>query len=145
MTENVQINGVDWSEAVSKNSAMEAVNNDLVTRLQDMQAETEALMRRVIEHRREAPVEAKRAFIAQNEELLQRLKEEQEQAVELSPEDLDLCNFDTSITSNFYANKLSSGLANLSHLQKVKTSVLLNIYGCRLFPVLLLNWNALRR
>lgn len=145
MTENVQINGVDWSEAVSKNSAMEAVNNDLVTRLQDMQAETEALMRRVIEHRREAPVEAKRAFIAQNEELLQRLKEEQEQAVELSPEDLDLCNFDTSITSNFYANKLSSGLANLSHLQKVNISLLLNIYGCRLFPVLLLNWNALRQ
>lgn len=128
MTENVQINGVDWSEAVSKNSAMEAVNNDLVTRLQDMQAETEALMRRVIEHRREAPVEAKRAFIAQNEELLQRLKEEQEQAVELSSEDLDLCNFDTSITSNFYANKLSSGLANLSHLQKVKLTSFSYVY-----------------
>lgn len=119
MTENVQINGVDWSEAVSKNSAMEAVNNDLVTRLQDMQAETESLMRRVIQHRREAPIEAKRAFIAQNEELLNQLKQEQEQQVELSPEDLDLCNFDTSITPNFYSNKLSSGLANLSHLQKV--------------------------
>ena len=120
VTENVQINGVDWAEATQKNSAMEAVNNDLVTRLQEMQAETESLMQKVIKHRREAPVAAKKAFIAQNEAFLAHLKQEQTKPVELSAEDLDLCSFDTSITPNFYVNKFSSGLSNLVHLQNVR-------------------------
>lgn len=119
VTENVQINGVDWAEATQKNSAMEAVNNDFVTRLQEMQAETEALMQRVIKHRREAPVSAKKAFIQQNEAFMSKLKEEQASPVQLSSEDLALCQFDSSITPNFYVNKLSSGLSNLVHLQNV--------------------------
>ncbi len=129
VTENVQINGVDWSEATQKNSAMEAVNNDLVTRLQEMQAETESLMQKVITHRREAPFVAKRAFIDQNEAFIANLKEEQAKNVELSSEDLALCNFDTSITPNFYVSKLSSGLSNLVHLQNVNIFYALKKFG----------------
>ncbi len=99
---------------------MEAVNNDLVTRLQEMQAETESLMQKVIKHRREAPVAAKKAFIAKNEAFVTQLKQEQAKPVELSSEDLALCSFDTSIRPNFYVNKLSTGLSNLVHLQNVK-------------------------
>lgn len=120
---------------------MEAVNSDLVTRLQEMQVETETMMQRVIKYRREAPLAAKRAFVARNDEFLAKLKQELMSPVEFSPEDLELCRFDKSITPNFYTNKLSSGLSNLVHLQNVSLlcllfdNVLILFIFCFVFPV----------
>lgn len=103
---------------------MEAVNNDLVTKLQEMQAETENLLTRTIEYRRTVPQLIKEAYLAESSATLKQIEEQvvgSGSAIELSKEDLELCNLDRSIKPTFYANKLSSGLSHLTQLQSVHT------------------------
>lgn len=100
---------------------MEAVNAELVGKLQDMQVETETLLRRVIQHRRQVPQELKQLYIAENDQMLAALEAEQSRFVELSPEELQLCSIDSSTVPDMYTSKLHSGLANLVHLQNVQT------------------------
>lgn len=99
---------------------MDALNNDLVNKLQEMQAETENLLTRTIEYRRQVPQIMKQAYIEQGEEVVKEVEEALKEKIELSKEDLDLCNLDRSIKPNFYSNKLSSGLSHLTQLESVK-------------------------
>lgn len=124
VAENCQVNGVDFAELIKQNSSMEAVNTDLVTKLQEMQAETENLLSRTIEYRRQVPQAVKEAFNKETENLLQEIEEtEGKSAVELSEDDLKLCQLgeegEQIIKPNFYSNKLSSGLSHLVQLQSV--------------------------
>lgn len=124
VAENCQVNGVDFAELIKQNSSMEAVNTDLVTKLQEMQAETENLLSRTIEYRRQVPQAVKEAFNKETENLLQEIEEtEGKSAVELSEDDLKLCQLgeegEQLIKPNFYSNKLSSGLSHLVQLQSV--------------------------
>lgn len=98
---------------------MEAVNNDLVTKLQEMQAETETLLSRTIEYRRHVPQIVKAAFIEESGKEIEVIQRELEKEVRLGKEDVDLCNVDRGIKPNFYSNKLSSGLSHLTQLQSV--------------------------
>lgn len=101
---------------------MEAVNSDLVTKLQEMQAETENLLNRTIEYRRTVPQIIKDAYVANSAQVLKEIEGQvvgNSSSVELSKEDLELCNLDRSIKPNFYSNKLSSGLSHLTQLQAV--------------------------
>ena len=100
---------------------MEAVNNELVTKLQEMQAETENLLCRTIQYRREVPKIVKSDFIKESGEIIEKVEKELNISVDLNKEDLDLCDLDLSIKPNFYSNKLSSGLSHLTQLQSVKT------------------------
>lgn len=120
IAENCQVNGVDFSELVSLNSTMEVVNNDLVTKLQEMQAETENLLRRTIEYRRHVPQIIKEAYIKETGVTLGKIEKDLEGEIELGKEDVELCNVDRGIKPNFYSNKLSSGLSHLTQLQSVK-------------------------
>lgn len=124
VAENCQVNGVDFAELIKQNSSMEAVNTDLVTKLQEMQAETENLLSRTIEYRRQVPQAVKEAFNKETENLLQEIEEtEGKSAVEFSEDDLKLCQLgeegEQLIKPNFYSNKLSSGLSHLVQLQSV--------------------------
>lgn len=124
VAENCQVNGVDFAELIKQNSSMEAVNTDLVTKLQEMQAETENLLSRTIEYRRQVPQAVKEAFNKETENLLQEIEEtEGKIAIELSEDDLKLCQLgeegEQLIKPNFYSNKLSSGLSHLVQLQSV--------------------------
>ena len=98
---------------------MEAVNNDLVTKLQEMQSETENLLHRTIEYRRQVPQIIKEAYIKESSEELEGIKRELGKEVQLGKEDVELCNIDRGIKPNFYSNKLSSGLSHLTQLQSV--------------------------
>lgn len=119
ISENCQVNGVDFAELVSQNSSMEAVNNDLVTKLQEMQAETENLLNRTIEYRRNVPQTLKEAYILDCQQSFEEIERVASCKIELSKEDLELANFDKNIKPNFYSNKLSSGLSHLTQLQTV--------------------------
>lgn len=118
---------------------MEALNNDLVTKLQEMQAETENLLTRTIEYRRQVPQIMKQVYIEESEEIVKEVEESLKEKIELSKEDLELCNLDRSIKPNFYSNKLSSGLSHLTQLESVKHHLSLYLYlflflvysGCR--------------
>ena len=99
---------------------MEALNNDLVAKLQEMQAETENLLTRTIEYRRQVPQVMKQAYMEHGEDIVKEVEESLKEKIELSKEDLDLCNLDRSIKPNFYSNKLSSGLSHLTQLESVK-------------------------
>jgi hypothetical protein len=114
------VNGVDFSELITQNSAIEALNNDLVTKLQEMQAETENLLNRTIEYRRQVPQMMKQVYIEQSGGIVKEIEEELKEKIELSKEDLELCNLDRSIKPNLYSNKLSSGLSHLTQLESVK-------------------------
>lgn len=98
---------------------MEAVNNDLVTKLQELQSETENLLHRTIEYRRQVPQIIKEAYIKESGEELEGIKRELGKEVQLGKEDVELCNIDRGIKPNFYSNKLSSGLSHLTQLQSV--------------------------
>lgn len=119
IAENCQVNGVDFAELISQNSTMEAVNNDLVTKLQEMQAENENLLQKTIEYRRQVPQIIKEAFAIDIGKVVGETERELQAAIELRKEDLDLCNVDRSIKPNFYSNKLSSGLSHLTQLESV--------------------------
>ena len=99
---------------------MEAVNNDLVAKLQEMQVETENLLRRTIEYRRQVPQIVKNAYINDSRNSIEEIQKELEKEVHLGKEDVELCNIDRGIKPNFYSNKLSSGLSHLTQLQLVK-------------------------
>lgn len=99
---------------------MEAVNNDLVTKLQDLQAETETLLHRTIEYRRQVPQIVKEAFVKESGKNYEGIQREIERDVQLGKEDVELCNVDRGIKPNFYSNKLSSGLSHLTQLQSVR-------------------------
>lgn len=99
---------------------MEPVNNDLVTKLQEMQAETENLLNRTIEYRCQVPQMVKATFVEQNGRFLEAVEEDFNDKFELKTEDLEICSsIDRSIKPNFYSNKLSSGLSHLVQLQSV--------------------------
>lgn len=98
---------------------MEALNNDLVTKLQEMQAETENLLNRTIEYRHQVPQIMKQVYIEESGEIVKEVEEKLMEKVEMSKEDLELCNLDRSIKPNFYSNKLSSGLSHLTQLEAV--------------------------
>lgn len=99
---------------------MEAVNNDLVTKLQEMQVENENLLSKTIEYRRQVPQIIKEAFASESGQAIEQVERELLQSsIELRKEDLDLCNVDRSIKPNFYSNKLSSGLSHLTQLESV--------------------------
>lgn len=85
-----------------------------------MQAETENLLNRTIEYRRQVPQIMKLVYIEQGGEIVKEIEEELKEKVELSKEDLELCNLDRSIKPNFYSNKLSSGLSHLTQLESVR-------------------------
>lgn len=103
---------------------MEAVNTDLVTKLQEMQSETENLLRRTIEYRRQVPKSIKEAFSKEAGSLIDEIERTEHSSVELSEEDLKICQLSgeesNMIKPNFYSNKLSSGLSHLVQLQSVK-------------------------
>ena len=99
---------------------MEAVNNDLVTKLQEMQAETENLLRKTIEYRRQVPQMIKERFAEESGKVLEQVERSLKGAIEVGKEDLELCNVDRSIKTNFYSNKLSSGLSHLTQLESVR-------------------------
>jgi len=105
---------VDWSEIVNKNSEMEAVNAELVHKLQEMQLETEQLMRRVIGYRRQMPLKAKEVFEVESTQLIESLVANREN---ISMD--NLASNDINNIPDAYLSKLSSGLASLSNLQKV--------------------------
>jgi hypothetical protein len=113
VTENIQINGADWAEIVSKNSAMEAVNTELVNSLQEMQVETEQLMRRVIEYRKVMPQKAAEVFQEESERILDTISEQR--TAPLS----DIENISPANLSDSHLPKLTAGLENLTVLQKV--------------------------
>lgn len=98
---------------------MEALNNDLVIKLQEMQAETENLLRRTIEYRRQVPRIVREAFIKESGNQIVEIQMELDKEVQLGMEDVELCNIDRGIKPNFYSNKLSSGLSHLTQLQAV--------------------------
>ena len=119
---------------------MEAVNNDLVTKLQELQSETENLLHRTIEYRRQVPQIIKEAYIKESGEELEGIKRELGKEVQLGKEDVELCNIDRGIKPNFYSNKLSSGLSHLTQLQSVnknnKLRCIINLFlSCSLFLV----------
>ena len=103
---------------------MEAVNNELVTKLQEMQVETENLLRRTIEYRRQVPQIVKEAYIKQSGGEIEVIQRELGKEIQLGKDDVELCNIDRGIKPNFYSNKLSSGLSHLTQLQSVKTNQL---------------------
>ncbi len=119
LSENCQVNGVDFAELISQNSTMEAVNNDLVTKLQEMQIENENLLSKTIEYRRQVPQIIKEAFASESGQAIEHVERELQSSIELRKEDLNLCNVDRSIKPNFYSNKLSSGLSHLTQLESV--------------------------
>lgn len=119
ISENCQVNGVDFAELISQNSTIEAVNNDLVTKLQEMQAETENLLKKTIQYRRQVPQIMKQVYIEESGEFVKEIEEDLKEKIEFGKEDLELCNLDRSIKPNFYSNKLSSGLSHLTHLESV--------------------------
>ena len=106
---------------------MEAVNNDLVAKLQEMQVETENLLRRTIEYRRQVPQIVKNAYINDSRNSIEEIQKELEKEVHLGKEDVELCNIDRGIKPNFYSNKLSSGLSHLTQLQLVKLKFVTNL------------------
>ena len=57
---------------------MEAVNNDLVAKLQEMQVETENLLRRTIEYRRQVPQIVKNAYINDSRNSIEEIQKELE-------------------------------------------------------------------
>ena len=85
-----------------------------------MQAETENLLNRTIEYRRQVPEIMKKVYIEQSGEILKEIDDELKEKIEFNKEDLELCNLDRSIKPNFYSNKLSSGLSHLTQLESVK-------------------------
>ena len=99
---------------------MESVNENLVTKLQELQAETENLLRRTIQHRRQVPKVLKSSFVNQSAKFVGEIEKELEGEVEISKEDIELCKLDSSIKPNFYSNKFSSGLSHLTQLQSVR-------------------------
>lgn len=118
---------MDWSEIVNKNSEMEAVNAELVHNLQEMQVDTEQLMRKVIGYRRQIPLKAKEVFETESVQMIEALMAERENVSEV---DLENCGNQATI-SDAYLPKLSSGLAALSSLQRVidvYRDVLLTVY-----------------
>lgn len=99
-----------------------------------MQAETENLLNRTIEYRRQVPQIMKQVYIKESGQNLKDVGEELKEKIEFSKEDLELCNLDRSIKPNFYSNKLSSGLSHLTQLESVRRSVILiDIYNLFLF------------
>lgn len=112
----------------NQNSEVEGVKADLVQQLQDLQVETEELLQRTIEHRRQVPKDLKDLFIKDNSEVLKRIVEEKDVPVKLNPQDLELCSIDTTIKPNFYSNKLSSGLSHLVQLKDVHFTLIVTLF-----------------
>lgn len=119
-----------------------------------MQAETENLLNRTIEYRRQVPQMMKQVYIEESGEAVKEIEKELKEKIELNKEDLELCNLDRSIKPNFYSNKLSSGLSHLTQLESVRSNqkyfyiinfiYLLFIYYISQFRMLWRNWKELR-
>lgn len=114
-----------------------------------MQAETENLLNRTIEYRRQVPQIMKQVYIEQSGEVFKEIEEELKEKIEMNKEDLELCNLNRSIKPNFYSNKLSSGLSHLTQLESVRSiknysnNFILSLFISQ-FRMLWQSWKELR-